>query len=439
MNKLIAQLTFEKFTHEPQTIVFTQGLNIIYGESGTGKSTILDIVQKEKNVTKQNFEMCLESHSFEVYRIYQNPDHQIIASTIGSEITFSGECRQLEPEKLEAVLNDGLAVLPDYIDPKMNPSYLSGGEKEQLNIVTAIDINSEVLLIDDSLSFLSPKSKSTCIQQLIKYSEQTGCIIIWVTSDSSDIMFADRAWTLTLESITKTEEVQINKLERIQFPDGRLSICVDKLSFKYDNSRSIFSDLTLEICNSRSIGLLGENGSGKTTFAGLCFDDLEPTNGSISILVGENPKPRVGYLDQFPEHLVLLRTLSELLSELRDQDIFDSGIEKTFKKRIAGFGIRWEEVSDKKGVDLPWVVLRTVLIILMSHCRFDVLILDEPTFGLGHVQKLKLRSFLNNAMRKMHFMIISHDENFINAVCQNVIDFNDKKIRRNIFADKQKT
>ena len=158
MNKLIAQLTFEKFTHEPQTIVFTQGLNIIYGESGTGKSTILDIVQKEKNVTKQNFEMCLESHSFEVYRIYQNPDHQIIASTIGSEITFSGECRQLEPEKLEAMLNDGLAVLPDYIDPKMNPSYLSGGEKEQLNIVTAIDINSEVLLIDDSLSFLSPKS-----------------------------------------------------------------------------------------------------------------------------------------------------------------------------------------------------------------------------------------------------------------------------------------
>ena len=347
--------------------------------------------------------MCLESHSFKVYRIYQNPDHQIIASTIGSEITFSGECRQLEPEKLEAMLNDGLAVLPDYIDPKMNPSYLSGGEKEQLNIVTAIDINSEVLLIDDSLSFLSPKSKSTCVQQLIKYSEQTGCIIIWVTSDSSDIMFADSAWTLTLESITKTEEVQINKLERIQFPDGRLSIYVDKLSFKYDNSRSIFSDLTLEICNSRSIGLLGENGSGKTTFAGLCFEDLEPTNGSISILVGENPKPRVGYLDQFPEHLVLLRTLSELLSELQDQDIFDSGIEKTFKKRIAGFGIRWEEVSDKKGVDLPWVVLRTVLIILMSHCRFDVLILDEPTFGLGHVQKLKLRSFFKQCYEQNAF------------------------------------
>ena len=403
MNKLIAQLTFEKFIPEPQTIVFTPGLNIIYGESGTGKSTILDIVQNEKNVIKQNFEMCLESHSFEVYRIYQNPDHQIIASTIGSEITFSGECRQLEPEKLEAMLNDGLALLPDYIDPKMNPSYLSGGEKEQLNIVTAIDINSEVLLIDDSLSFLSPKSKSTCIQQLIKYSEQTGCIIIWVTSDSSDIMFADRAWTLTLESITKTEEVQINKLERIQFPDGRLSICVDKLSFKYDNSRSIFSDLTLEICNSRSIGLLGENGSGKTTFAGLCFEDLEPTNGSISILVGENPKPRVGYLDQFPEHLVLLRTLSELLSELRDQDIFDSGIEKTFKKRLAGFGIRWDEVSDKKGVDLPWVVLRTVLIILMSHCRFDVLILDEPTFGLGHVQKLKLPLFFKQCYEQNAF------------------------------------
>ena len=163
MNKLIAQLTFEKFIPEPQTIVFTQGLNIIYGESGTGKSTILDIVQNEKNVIKQNFEMCLESHSLRFTEYIKKPDHQIIASTIGSEITFSGECRQLEPEKLEAMLNDGLALLPDYIDPKMNPSYLSGGEKEQLNIVTAIDINSEVLLIDDSLSFLSPKSKSKYI------------------------------------------------------------------------------------------------------------------------------------------------------------------------------------------------------------------------------------------------------------------------------------
>ena len=53
-------------------------------------------------------------------------------------------------------------------------------------------------------------------------------------------LYADRAWTLTLKSITKTEEVHINKLEPIQFPDGRLSICVDKLSFKYDNSEIFF-------------------------------------------------------------------------------------------------------------------------------------------------------------------------------------------------------
>ena len=56
MNKLIAQITFEKFTPESETIVFKPGLNVIYGESSTGKSTILDIIQKEKNVTKQNFE-----------------------------------------------------------------------------------------------------------------------------------------------------------------------------------------------------------------------------------------------------------------------------------------------------------------------------------------------------------------------------------------------
>ena len=94
-----------------------------------------------------------------VYRIFHNPDHQIIASTVSNEITFAGECKQLDPQQLKEILDRNLKYLPDHIDPMMNPGYLSGGEKELLNLVTALDFDPDILLVDDGLSFLSDENK----------------------------------------------------------------------------------------------------------------------------------------------------------------------------------------------------------------------------------------------------------------------------------------
>ena len=423
---MIAKIRFKKFNQDWKKFVFDTGIHIIYGESGVGKSSLLDSFQRKKLKDSSNFEININLvPAAKVYRIFHNPDHQIIASTVSNEITFAGECKQLDPKQLKEILERNLKFLPDHIDPMMNPGYLSGGEKELLNLVTALDFDPDILLIDDGLSFLSEENKKYCLEMMKEWIERSGGIIIWVTSDIEDLRYGENSLTLSLDSLSACMLSRNLSYEEVHLPQGDMSLNIDNLSFGYMGQRELYNNLSLKVHNVRSLGLLGNNGSGKTTFAGLCFGDLSPINGCVDISISGKRDLNVGYLDQFPEHLILLKTTNELVTELKENQIFDSSLDRTFKKRLNRFGIQWDHISNTKGVDLPWAVLRIFLLVLLCHCRFDVLILDEPTFGLGWDQRVKLRSFIRECMNHLHFMIVSHDKEFIRSICQQVIDLDE--------------
>ena len=426
VTRMIAKIRFKKFNQDWKKFVFDTGIHIIYGESGVGKSSLLDSFQRKKLKDSSNFEININLvPAAKVYRIFHNPDHQIIASTVSNEITFAGECKQLDPKELKEILERNLKFLPDHIDPMMNPGYLSGGEKELLNLVTALDFDPDILLIDDGMSFLSEENKNYCLEIMKEWIECSGGIIIWVTSDIEDLRYGENSLTLSLDSLYNHIPSRKIRYEEVHLPQGAMSLNIDNLSFGYMGQRELYNNLSLKVHNVRSLGLLGNNGSGKTTFAGLCFGELSPTGGKVDISISDKKDLNVGYLDQFPEHLILLKTTNELVTELKENQIFDISLDRTFKKRLNRFGIQWDHIYNTKGVDLPWAVLRIFLLVLLCHCRFDVLILDEPTFGLGWDQRVKLRSFIRECMSHLHFMIVSHDKVFIRSICQQVIDLDE--------------
>ena len=272
-----------------------------------------------------------------------------------------------------------------------------------------------------------------------EWTERTKGVIVWATSDHEDLEHGDRTLVLSLESLSDDEPGQILKYDDIRLPDGSMSIEIKDLTFGYLGQRDIYRELSMQVDGVRSLGLIGNNGSGKTTFAGLCFGDLSPVKGLVNITVGGESDIKVGYLDQFPEHLILLKTPEELLADLKENEVFDSSMEGTLKKRLNRFGIRWKYVADIRGVDLPWVVLRLLLLIVLCHCNFNVLILDEPTFGLGWDQRVKLRTFIRECMNHMHFMIVSHDVEFIRSICDHVIDLDEMDSKHVRTRAKEKT
>ena len=439
MTKIKGTIHFKKFSEAKQDFTFSSGINIVYGESGVGKTYLLDVAQSIDPPQQTNFEIDYQAGDLEYYRVFQNPDQQIIASTVSKELTFSGECKQLDPQELEKKVQWGLKHLPDNISLSANPGYLSGGEKELLNLVTAIDHGPDVLLIDDGFSFLSEKNKIESVDMLRDWVQISGSIVIWTTSLIEDLKYGDSRWKLSLESFVPYDPKEKNKYLPIQIPEGSLDLGIDQLTFHYENSSNIYSNLSMHIKNVRSLGILGDNGSGKTTFAGLCFEDLKPISGHIELSVNGNTAKKIGYMDQFPEHMILLKEVGEFFEELKEKHIFDKALDQTFKNRLARFGVQWDQIQNKRGTDLPWVVLRIFLVVLLCHCRFDILILDEPTFGLGWDQKVKLRSFLRECMSQMHFIVVSHDIKFVRSICDKIIDLDQLSLENNNIGTKEKT
>ena len=422
MTELSFNIRFMKFRPEPVQVTFQEGLHIIYGESGSGKTAFLvRIAGKGPQLQRENFTITDLHYPGEAYVICQNPDHQIIGRTLQGELAFTAECAGLDPEKIEKIVTDGLDMLPYRFDPARNPAFLSGGEKELLNLVTAMQVRAQVILIDDGLSFLSVQNKEAFTARLKHWALAEKKIIVWVTSDWSDLEYSDSRWRLDLASLGTVTDREIQDYQPVTVPPGQLSLLARDLAFEYDD-REIFRSFNIHVSGCRSLGLLGDNGMGKTTLAGLCSGHLKPSSGQLQVTIDGMADILTGYVDQFPERLIQFKTPAELAETMIKNDIFDPGLSATFHNRLARFQIVWDRVADQRGIDLPWVTLRTLIVVLMAHCRYELLILDEPTFGLGRKQKVILRSFLKECMVTKHLFVASHDRNFVQSICDQIID-----------------
>jgi ATPase subunit of ABC transporter with duplicated ATPase domains len=90
--------------------------------------------------------------------------------------------------------------------------------------------------------------------------------------------------------------------------------------------------------------------------------------------------------------------------------------------------IKWDLIKNKSSYDIPWSMLRIALIIILTHCEFDLLILDEPTFGLGWTQKVNLLQYLQRYLKQKHIIVISHDVEFVQSICNVVLSLDDDSV-----------
>ncbi|MAM14501.1 MAG: hypothetical protein CMF90_02425 [Candidatus Marinimicrobia bacterium] len=124
-------------------------------------------------------------------------------------------------------------------------------------------------------------------------------------------------------------------------------------------------------------------------------------------------------------------TLEHLLLKLINNNKFDPKILNSFIKKLKSYQINWHTIKDQNTKDLSWSIVRIALVIILSQSNYDLIILDEPTFGLGYQQKRKLSELLKNILVNKHLILISHDIDFVNAHCDQVLNFDLKNIYKN--------
>ena len=181
------------------------------------------------------------------------------------------------------------------------------------------------------------------------------------------------------------------------------------------DGRTLFSGVDLEVTGGERIALLGDNGTGKSTFVKLLLGELEPTEGKLRF----GPTVRVGYLPQMvtfdhPERNLVDTLLWEL--NCTPQEARD---------RLAAFNFRGEDVLKEVSTLSGGERSRLKLCMLMSQ-QINLLILDEPTNHLD----VDSRDWIEGAVSRYegNLLFVSHDRYFINQFAGRVWMLENQKI-----------
>ncbi len=217
--------------------------------------------------------------------------------------------------------------------------------------------------------------------------------------------------------------------------------------------QKLFDDVNIKFTPGNCYGLIGANGSGKSTFLKLLSGELEPDIGSISIARGERLSTLNQDHFQYDEHPVLETVLmgnEELYKLSREKDalyakkdfgeadgVLAADLEEKFAEMngweaeseaatiLAGLDIG-EEFLEKKMKELTGPEKVKVLLAQALVGNPDVLLLDEPTNHLDMKAILWLEYFLLRF--KNTVIVVSHDRHFLNRVCTHIADIDFGKI-----------
>ena len=219
-------------------------------------------------------------------------------------------------------------------------------------------------------------------------------------------------------------------------------------------AKTLFENVSVKFGNGNRYGLIGANGSGKTTFMKILGGDLEPTAGNVS----KDPNERLGKLrqDQFAyEEFTVIDTVimghEELWKVKQERDAIYSNPEMTEEDGIRagelegefaemdgytaesragelliGVGIPVEQHFGLMSEIAPGFKLR----VLLAQALFsdpEILLLDEPTNNLDINTIRWLEGILNQ--RNCTMIIISHDRHFLNSVCTHMADMDYGELR----------
>jgi ATPase subunit of ABC transporter with duplicated ATPase domains len=196
--------------------------------------------------------------------------------------------------------------------------------------------------------------------------------------------------------------------------------------------------MSSKIENFRALGISGQNGCGKTTLVNIILAAEKDYEGKVRITNDSsfNGDLKIGYLDQFPERMLGTTTLNQFLIELIKFNHIEKNTIESFISILSENEIKWNEIKNILPIELPWSTVRLVLLILLTYCDYDLLILDEPTFGFGIEQKLNLLSYLKQILKNKYLILVTHDDVFLNSICDQIItlDRNEKNIAKDLIS-----
>lgn len=471
---------------------------LIAGPSGSGKSTlgqllngiIPDIHKGESSGVftingRDAFELSVYEKSHLVSTVLQDTDGQFIGLSVAEDLAFSLENDALPQSEIHeqvAYWAERLA-LTDFLNHR--PQDLSGGQKQRVSLAGVLIDESPILLFDEPLANLDPKTGQTTIELIdrIHREEQATTIIIEhrledvfhrpldriVLMSEGQIIFNGKPDDLLATDLLETtgireplyltslksfgfdlsgkrflsdvNQLELEALEINLAADMPMTASKDKppilevrdLSVAY-GEHQILKDLSFNLYQGERVALVGKNGAGKSTLAKtLCqflqikgqifYQGQEISTDSI-----KERSSRIGYVLQNPNQMISQSLIfDEVALGLRLRGLDEEEIRRRVHAVLETCGLypyrNWP-ISALSFGQKKRVTIASILVL-----EPDIILLDEPTAGQDMRHYTDIMTFLDQLNQAGHTIVmITHDMQLMLEYTDRVLVLSDGKL-----------
>ena len=202
---------------------------------------------------------------------------------------------------------------------------------------------------------------------------------------------------------------------------GKKVVNFGHVDFAYEDGKQILSDFNLIMQNRDRIGIVGDNGVGKSTLLNLINGDLVPSSGILDI--GETV--RIGYFSQQIKDMDESKRVINYLQEVADEvktTVGTTSITELLEQFLFPRSTHGTQIAKLSGGEKKRLYLLKILIE-----KPNVLLLDEPTNDLDIATLTVLENFLNGFGGPV--VTVSHDRYFLDKVANRILAFEDGGVR----------
>ena len=429
---------------------------VITGASGSGKSTLAysilglipffysgekqgEVLIKNKNITELN----LANHSRDIGYISQRIDNSFATPYVFSEFAFPLEYQgnNNEIDINEKIKEHALQIGVDrFLTRKVHN--LSEGEKQLVSFGSATINNCSLIIADEPLADLDIKNKKNILNKLEEAHKLGKTIIITTHGYEEYLPNATRLIQLSNGRIIEDEPVKkpekrINRFDydKILFNlNGYQNITDEKqnilevrnLSFKYSNE-FIINDISLSIEKGKITGIIGDNGSGKTTILKILSGLLKPNSGSVQIegsSLGEikwnTITKKIGFVFQDPDKQFFESTVKDEMSLISRNIKQDYDSLEVLKRKLQKCGLGGFEAYNPHSLSYG-EKKRLTFLSAIQHDP-DIILIDEITVGMDEQnKKWALEQLLELKKRGKTIVLVSHDWAWLAKIVDSLI------------------